>query len=522
MRIVLPLLVTLLGGSSVAAASEKPDIRDAFFTNGTIPHIRITLDESAINSLKQDSHRYVKGTITEGSTVYRDVGLHLKGNYTFQQLDGKPSFTLNFDKFVRDQKFHGLDKLYLNNSIQDPTYMCEYLGSYLFRAAGVPAARVTHARVELNGRDLGLYVLVEGYDRSFLKRHFKNPNGNFYDANDFQEITDPLEITAGRGLQDRSDLKVLAEAAQDRDHSKRMERFASILDLDRFYSYLAIEIMASSFDGYALNKNNYRLYHDPESKRFTFMPSGIDQLFVHPRSPLSPDCAGLVAGMLLSAPEGRQKYRNRCSLLFTNVISVTRLTNMVSMLEQRLRPALTQISAGGTQQHSVAVAKLRQRMVDRQNHVEEELGPAQVLAFEDDGTARLTNWRSHLAFGNAKLTVSSNEAPALTIHCAGGHQPTIASWRTRVVLPKGRYRVEAKVKADGLIPLRNAPGGGVLLRVYGRAFSAAVSVLPNGEWLPLHCEFSVDQDTEDNVICEVRAHKGDVLFDLNSLKIRSL
>jgi len=505
-----------------SAAIAKPDIRDLFFTNGTIPHIRINLNEAAVQSLRQDSHRYAKATISESGKTYPDVGIHLKGNATFQHLDGKPSLTLNFDKFVRDQTFHGLDKLHLNNSLQDPTYMCEYFGSYLFRIAGVPAARVSHARVELNGRDLGLYVLVEGYDRSFLKRHFKNPDGNFYDANDFQDITDPLEITAGRGSQDRSDLKILAEAAQERDHSKRMERLAPILDLDRFYSYLAIEIMASSFDGYALNKNNYRLYCDPESKRFTFIPTGIDQLFVHPQSPLSPDCAGLVAGMLLSAPEGRQHYRNRCGLLFTNALSVTRLTNMISMLEQRLRPALAQVSAAATQQHATAVAQLQKRLVNRLNHVAEELAPAQVLSFEDDGAARLTGWRPHLGLGNAELTVNSNEAPALTIYCAGGHQPTIASWRTRVVLPKGRYRVEAKVKADGLIPLRNAPGGGVLLRVYGRAFSPAVSVLVNGEWQPLHCEFSVDQDTIDDVICEVRAHKGLLIVEVNSLKLRRL
>src|SRR5687768_11852026 len=125
---------------------------------------------------------------------------------------------------------------------------------------------------------------------------------------------------------------------------------------------LAVEIMASSFDGYALNKNNYRLYHDPETKRFAFIPSGIDQLFVHPRSPLSPDCAGMVAGMLLSAPEGRQEHRERCLLLLTNVFSVMQLTNTMNMLEQRLRPVLAQMSPDAAQQHAKAVVQLRQRI----------------------------------------------------------------------------------------------------------------------------------------------------------------
>jgi hypothetical protein len=87
--------------------------------------------------------------------VWKDVGVHLKGNYgTFQGVDGKPSLTLNFDKFVRNQKFHGLDKFHLNNSVSDPSYMTELLCRELFLTAGVPTARVTHARLEINGRDV--------------------------------------------------------------------------------------------------------------------------------------------------------------------------------------------------------------------------------------------------------------------------------------------------------------------------------------------------------------------------------
>jgi hypothetical protein len=66
-----------------------------------------------------------------------------------------------------------LDKIHLNNSVQDRSYLTEILCGDLFLAAGVPAARGTHARVFLNGRDLGLYGLKEGFDQSFLRRHFR-------------------------------------------------------------------------------------------------------------------------------------------------------------------------------------------------------------------------------------------------------------------------------------------------------------------------------------------------------------
>jgi len=55
-------------------------------------------------------------------------------------------------------------------------------------AMGCPCGRACHAIVELNGRKVGLYVLKEGFDTVFLKRHFKDESGNLYDGGFLQEI----------------------------------------------------------------------------------------------------------------------------------------------------------------------------------------------------------------------------------------------------------------------------------------------------------------------------------------------
>jgi hypothetical protein len=202
--------------SAAAPRGAKIDPSDLFFTNGNIPHLSIQIDEAAVAALRLHPRAYVKATVKEGPVVYQDVGIHLKGNYgTFKGLEGKPSLTLNFDKFVRGQKFHGLDKLHLNNSTSDPSYLTELLCRELFRAAGVPVGRASHARVELNGREAGLYVLVEGYDKSFLRPHFKNANGNLYDSEFMHDITEPLRRGSGEGPNDHADLRALAEAAQE-------------------------------------------------------------------------------------------------------------------------------------------------------------------------------------------------------------------------------------------------------------------------------------------------------------------
>jgi hypothetical protein len=57
--------------------------------------------------------------------------------------------------------------------------------------------------VMLNGRDVGLYVLVEGFDKTILGRHFSNPNGNLCDG-ERKEIVQPPKKTSGDGPGDHS------------------------------------------------------------------------------------------------------------------------------------------------------------------------------------------------------------------------------------------------------------------------------------------------------------------------------
>ena len=183
----------LLGPLSSVAAQKhvhlsageigRADASEEFFTNGPVPHLKIEITGTNWTALQRNSRAYVRATIHDGDKVYTEVGIHLKGAAgSSRDLNDKPALTLKFDKFRDGQRFHGLDKIHLNNSVQDGSYMTELICGELFRAAGVPAARTTHARVGLNGRDLGLYVLKEGFNKTFLRRYFSDPNGNLYDG----------------------------------------------------------------------------------------------------------------------------------------------------------------------------------------------------------------------------------------------------------------------------------------------------------------------------------------------------
>src|SRR5687767_121349 len=120
-KIIATCLAWCVAGSigQCGLKQPRPDESDAFFTNGIIPHIKIEIARTNLDSLRQDPRRNVRAKVTEGATVYHDVAIHLKGAAgSFRPIDDpKPAFTLNFDKFRDGQDFHGLDKLHLNNSV---------------------------------------------------------------------------------------------------------------------------------------------------------------------------------------------------------------------------------------------------------------------------------------------------------------------------------------------------------------------------------------------------------------------
>jgi spore coat protein H len=301
--------------------------------------------------------------------------VHLKGAAgSFRGIDDKPSLTVNMDKFVKGQRFHGMDKFHLANSLQDPSYVSELICGELFRAAGVPASRVSHAIVTINGRRRGLYYLKEGYDRFFRKRHFGDSSGNLYDGGFLRELDQPLQRLAGKGdVKDHADLKALVAAARERDSKRRFERLERLLDLDKFVSFLVLEVLTWDWDGYPMNRNNYRVYHEPKRDKIIFIPSGMDQMFGNPNGPILPNFQGLIARALLQTPQGRERYLARFREIMTTVYRPDALRKRLDELQARVRPALAEVNPGAAAGYPNQVNRLRQAIAQRARSVEEQL-----------------------------------------------------------------------------------------------------------------------------------------------------
>jgi spore coat protein H len=501
-KLASKLILSAVFLASAAACNSAPvDESDLLFTNHPIPLLRIHLDDAALAALRINYRTYVKATVSEGEKTYRDVGIHLKGQYgTFKGIDGKPSLTLNFDKFAKGQRYRGLDKFHLNNSAQDPSYLCEIIGRQLFQEAGIPTSRATHARVELNGRHLGLLVLIEGTDKTFLKRHFKDTTGNLYDSGFRHDLTEPLEKKSGRGTDDHSDLHALLDAASEPNHKIRLQRLSQVLELEQFYKFLAMETVIRHHDGYSMGINNYRAYRDPFVGKFILIPHGMDQLFYQPHSPIFSDVQGSLARGVLQTQEGRQRFRNYCGIYYTNFFPS--LSNRIELARARLRPILLQTDTNQAVRHDLALSGLHGRMRMRAERLRMEISDSVVArpAFGDGKSEKLTNLVFTANANAVGYLTNQNGTSRMVVAALKPRRSFSGLWQSWVMLPSGTYTISTEATSD--LPSFRGPKSLVSLGIWGVEVQTEVlrSNLYRSE---LRSTFSLDTDAELILECRI-------------------
>ncbi len=348
------------GASKGGKKSNGPDL----FAEPKVHDVRIDLSEAAVESLRKDPKRYVKANVQCGGQTFADTGLRLKGSAAFEGLEKRPGLMLKFDEFVKDQEWQGRGRVLLNSARQDPTFLCEALGGELFRASGVPAAKVTYATVRAGGKPIGLYVVAEAANKSFLSQHFKKTKGNLYEGSK-NDITDKLEKDGGDDSAEQVDLRALAETLKEPDMDARWRRATPLLDLERFAAFAAVEVLTGHHDGYTMDRNNYRLYNDPASGQFVFLPHDLDKLFPKADEPLFPEWKGLVAKSILSLPAGRKLYLKQMAALMSGAFKPETMQQRITELAAIIRPALSAGDSTALKAFDDSVAQLKAAVAAR-------------------------------------------------------------------------------------------------------------------------------------------------------------
>lgn len=368
-KLSLLLVCALLSGAGCdartgVAVPARPDPRDDLFAAAPrVIELAVELPIGEAEFMLGGPYAYGRATLREGGTTYEDVGIRYKGNPAKEAASGRPDFRLHFNEFESRPLFHGCDVLLLLACRDDPSYLSAPLGLELYREAGVPAARYAFARVRLNERALGLYVVVEGVDRRFLARFFERTDGNLYDEGENPDIVWKLErFGGGRG---QPDADALAAAALRVDPVERWYELGQRLDVPRFLTYAALEVLLWQRDSYSVEATKFRIYHDPVTDRMVFFPKNVEVLLERTDGPLMPEWKGIVARGLMTTAEGRQRYRETLARLLSSVFAPEKVQRRGRELAALIGPALAGGDAGAGAAHAAAAARFLDAVAER-------------------------------------------------------------------------------------------------------------------------------------------------------------
>ena len=191
--LVLMLLsgTLLINGTGLKSAQAEPEYKNSLFDTSYVHTIDIAMDDWDSFIASCTDEEYTNATLTVDGEVYKNVAIRAKGNTSLSSVaqygNNRYSFKVEFDHYTSSATYKGLDKLCLNNIIQDATYLKDYICYTLMSQAGVDTPLCSFVWITVNGSDWGLYLAVEGVEDSFLKRIGASSSADLYkpDSNSF-------------------------------------------------------------------------------------------------------------------------------------------------------------------------------------------------------------------------------------------------------------------------------------------------------------------------------------------------
>ncbi|MCR4908613.1 MAG: CotH kinase family protein [Lachnospiraceae bacterium] len=182
----LVLTVCFMNAESfgVAATLRAMGYEEKIFDPSVVHTIDITMEDWDEFIADATSESYYECDMVIDGESFKDVAIRGKGNTSLSSVKNmdsdRYSFKVEFDHYDKTASYHGLDKLCLNNTIQDRTYMKDFIAYQMMNEFGVPSPLCSFVYITVNGEDWGLYLAVEGVEDSFLQRNYGSDVGELY------------------------------------------------------------------------------------------------------------------------------------------------------------------------------------------------------------------------------------------------------------------------------------------------------------------------------------------------------
>ena len=165
-------------------ASASPGYASRLFNSSRVHTIDLQINDWGAFVENAGKEEYVPCTVEIDGEAFRQVGLRAKGNNSLRLTEeyglSRYSLKLEFDQFIDGGNYYGLDKLSLDASFQDNSYLKTYMAYDMMAFMGVPTPLCSYVWVTVNGEDWGLFLAVEEPEEAFARRNFGKDFGQLY------------------------------------------------------------------------------------------------------------------------------------------------------------------------------------------------------------------------------------------------------------------------------------------------------------------------------------------------------
>ena len=282
MVLALGLTALLFFGESLGLrpASANPEYAYRLFDQSYVHTVDLQVEDWRAFLESAPAEEYIPCTAVIDGEEFRQVGLRAKGNNSLRLTEEyglcRYSLKLEFDHYLDGGSYHGLDKLSLDASFQDNSYLKSFLAYHMMDYMGVPCPLVSFTWVTVNGAPWGLFLAVEEPEEAFAKRNFGADHGQLYkpdytslnaenadlalryvddDPASYPNLFDNAKFDVDAGDQAR-----LIEALRVLSTGENLE---TAVNVDEVLRYFAVQVFVMNWDSYLGHTgHNYFLYEE--------------------------------------------------------------------------------------------------------------------------------------------------------------------------------------------------------------------------------------------------------------------
>lgn len=294
--VALVLFAWLAAGTRVAAQASVDALLDGSTLNDVWLHLN-TRDWQDLHTHYLDDTYYPVDFEWQGIRV-RNSGIRVRGNAT--RTDHKPSFRIDFNRYVDGQDLFGLKAIVLNNQWHDQSMLHDRLSMLTFRRMGVPAPRQAHVRLFVgSGREFaGVYTISEEVSKTFLAANFGEDNGYLYEFHKqadevygfqdpgpnlgwfvprFEPKTHETDSVANLYIP----IRTLIQSINDAPPGDLESALGELFDLNTYITELAVQNFMAQTDGLVggVGMNNFYLYRFAGKRLSVLIPWDQDNSF---------------------------------------------------------------------------------------------------------------------------------------------------------------------------------------------------------------------------------------------------